>query len=837
MTAEMKMRPESWQAGGRKESNKADCSASDCTTAIPSNAMPYERHIPDAWELPLDLVDMPIWCAWKLVQKPGKPKPDKVPVSAADGLQGSKAWGGKKNPKPEFCTTAEKAIYYANQAKDITGVGIILMPGFGLIGGDLDGCCNSGTGAPTEQARRIIEAADTYTEVSPGLEGYRFIARGTFGGHTGNNRAEGVEFYEDGRFLTITGYHVEGTPHAIEERDLSELGAEYFDKASSDTKAGEVEPETGGGRGLEAFELPPHVRGWITDGVEQGTRSDRIFQCAKDLVRAGATEAEAVAILANPEHGISDKPLQERGGDIQGARQWVQRYAVAPARRDVEAEPDEFDDETGSTEAAGWPEPVGLDVDPPPPLPVEQWPAMLSDYAKAAAASTETPVELPAMLALSVVSSAVQRVLTVEVKPGYQEPCNIFTAVAMPPATRKSAEFKRAVSPLVEWEKRQRDRVEAEAARALAKREVLEARAKELRKKAAKAESDAEAESLAEQVAELEAELPEVPQPPRVWTSDVTTEHLATMMERQQQAMAVLSAEGGIFETMAGRYNQGVANIDLYLQGHAGDAVRVDRGSKPAVLLDNPRLTLGLAVQPDVLSSLSTKPGFRGRGLLGRVLFVLPQSQLGQRSGDGEPMSPFIEASYTQSVEALLEHGQADTETGGSVLRLSESAREAWRQFYRQVEAQLADGGRFEHCRDWAGKLPGAVARIAGLFHAAKYPQNPLQAAISADDMEAAISTGWALSEHALHAYGLMGADPDVEAARRLLRWIIRHGLERFTVRQAHQDHKSVFRRVDDVKPPLAVLVERGYLREVPPEKGKPGRPSPAYDVNPAAHG
>lgn len=183
---------------------------------------PYARQIPESWEIPEELHGLPIWCCWRLVQKPGDKKPDKVPVSPL--TDASSGW----NNATGFCTTLDRAIGYANEHKHLNGVAVVLRQEHGLAGGDLDSCMDAETGVLTDKAQAIISEADTYTEISPGLCGLRFIARGSFGGHTGNDRANGVEFYEDNRFLTITGNQLPGTPFAIEQRDLTALGEKYF---------------------------------------------------------------------------------------------------------------------------------------------------------------------------------------------------------------------------------------------------------------------------------------------------------------------------------------------------------------------------------------------------------------------------------------------------------------------------------------------------------------------------------------------------------------------------------------------------------------------------------
>ncbi|MEX0624566.1 DUF3987 domain-containing protein [Saccharospirillum sp.] len=484
---------------------------------------------------------------------------------------------------------------------------------------------------------------------------------------------------------------------------------------------------------------------------------------------------------------------------------------------------------------AEWPEVVALDVEPPRTVPVDEWPHVIGDYALALSTETETPAELPALLLLGTLSAAAQRLADVQVKPGYREPINVYTAVALPPATRKSGVFKRATKPLIKWEADQREKVEAERKAAESRLKTHKERVSNLRKQAAKAKGDTEADALADQVAELEANEPQIPRHPRLFTSDVTTEHLATMMNDHGGVMAGMSPEGGIFETMAGRYNQGTPNIDLYLMAHAGDAVRVDRGSKAAVILDNPRLSMALAVQPDVLDAMSTKPGFKGRGLLGRFLYALPPSNLGSRTGNGKPADPLIEQAYQDRILELIDAAQQTEQP--ETLYLSDEARGIWQSFWHSVEHELGAYGLFEHCTDWAGKLPGAVARIAALFHFASYGAAGIKRQVSAKDMQAAVNTGNALASHALAVFGLMGADPDIESAKVIARWFKRHSLTEFTARDAHKNHKSRFVHAQDIERPLEVLAERGYIRLMAQPENQPGRPSRRFAVNPKALG
>lgn len=127
----------------------------------------------------------------------------------------------------------------------------------------------------------------------------------------------------------------------------------------------------------------------------------------------------------------------------------------------------------------------------------------------------------------------------------------------------------------------------------------------------------------------MTAEAITVPPLPRLIADDVTSEQAASLLADQGGKLAVLSPGGGIFATLAGRYS-GAPNLEVFLKGHAGDMLRVDRRSRPAEHVDWPALTRGLAVQPEVLRDIAQMPGFRGKGLLARILFAVPENTVGR---------------------------------------------------------------------------------------------------------------------------------------------------------------------------------------------------------------
>lgn len=495
-----------------------------------------------------------------------------------------------------------------------------------------------------------------------------------------------------------------------------------------------------------------------------------------------------------------------------------------------------FDLTTEDITGPVWDEPVPLKSRPPlPPFPVDALPPWLGNMVRGVAEETQTPADLAGCLALAVIATAAGGRVKVCVRGHWREPVNVYTAVALDPGNRKSAVFDLMVRPLLAAEKALIElsgpiRAEAETTIRLAKSAADKAAGR-----AAGAEPDqrdtltAEAVQLAQAVDEMS-----VPAVPQLVADDVTPENIGTLLDQQGGRISCLSAEGELFDIIAGRYS-GKPNMGMFLKGHAGDMIRVNRQGREAQHIDAPAVTIGLAVQPEVLDALSRIDGADGRGLLARFLYSKPVSLVGRRNLSPDLLDEQVAATYARKLSGLT-LALSDW-TDPALLQLTPEADAVLLAFQKVTESRLGPDGSYAPIVKWASKRDGAVARIAGLLHLATHPEDGWHKPIDAATMAAATTLGDYFTAHALDVFDTMSADPAHDAALTALAQLVTGSLAQFTKRELFRMlRRADFPAIGDLDPALTLLEEHGWIRQVPPppRTGRGGRPpSPRYETHP----
>ncbi len=806
----------------------------------------------DYRSVPTDLRKRTQWVAWKYIPKADGKKPIKMPICPATGAEASVS-------NPATWGTFDVAQRRCQRDR-LAGVGYVFTGSDPFFGYDLDDCIDQ-EGRLAMPSWEIIERFATYAEVSPSGRGVKGFGRGKLLAGGGHSPKDGnVELYDHGRFFCITGRHLKGTPLTLEDCQL------YLDEFYRQHFADKLQaPQRKNGQDKAAFTFTEDAAAAIKalgklsparcddyDGwLQVGMALSQLGDVGLDLWEEWSKQSSEYEEGACARKWATFKPGAgtRLGSLIEWAKMDTPQPEPAAAEEATTAEEPppytEADVPADELRPTGeWLPPSAFFTADLPPFPTEALPSWVRDEVEALAEATQTPVDLPAMASLAVLAVACQGKVVCNVRPGWTEPVNIYGVTALPSGSRKSNVMSTLAAPIEAHERGEAERLLPDVARGESLYKTSKARLEQLQTQAARAKAD-EADRLAEEAALAAVEFAglKVPSLPRLLADDVTPEKMASLLVANGGRMAVLSPEADLFDLMSGRYgNQ--PNFGVFLKGHSGDNLRVDRIGRAPEFVRNPAITLGLAVQPDVLRGLVATPSLRGRGLLARFLYAWPVSNMGRRTVEPTPVDPAITMTYERAMAALLALPRGLDEDGTPaphVLKPDTGAYAALMDFATWVEPELAESGQLSTLADWGGKLVGQVVRVAALHHMAMhcYSGEPWVILVEERSARAAIKIGRYLIAHAQAAFAEMGSDPEVEGAQRVLRWTQQADVMTFTKRDAFNGTRGRFKRVEALEPVLSLLVEHGYIREqAPTQTGRPGRkPSPIYDVNPLWRG
>jgi len=477
-----------------------------------------------------------------------------------------------------------------------------------------------------------------------------------------------------------------------------------------------------------------------------------------------------------------------------------------------------------------WEPPIPFTQHTLPTFPVDAFPPAIRDYVQAVAETTQTPVDMAATAALAVLALCQQGKYRIKGKDDWIEPLNLFTVIVAEPSERKSAVISHMTGAVHRYEAEYNKQHSGAVERSRMEKRILEKQQRNLEEMVIKGKAQMEdLQDVAMQLANFREVMPM-----RLYVDDVTTEKLTSVLAENNGTAAVVSAEGGIFDMLAGIYTKNV-NIDVFLKAHSGDDIRVDRIGRSSESIFHPTLTVLLAVQPSVLSGMMSNGVFRGRGLTARFMYCMPQSRVGDRKYRTQPIPDEVSRCYEVLIRNLL---QEETPQAPELVRLSPAADKLLEDFACDVETKLKN--EYSDIPDWAGKLVGAVLRISGLLcraanaHCSDFLDLSDSLVVDEATMAGAIAVGRYFMEHARAAYSLMGADDLVKQSQYTLDAIVKNALTEFTRRDIMRMCRS-FKKVEQVQPVLNHLADLGYvaLKETGQAFGK-GRPAnPTYLVNP----
>jgi len=468
-----------------------------------------------------------------------------------------------------------------------------------------------------------------------------------------------------------------------------------------------------------------------------------------------------------------------------------------------------------------WPDLIPLgEARDRPEFPTHVFPDWIADQVAQAGVEMQIAPDLPAQAAITALSIVCSKRLRIQVDGPWFERANIYLVTAMDSSDGKSPAIAMMIGPVEEIQS------------AMIERSVLDIQKNDiLRRSLLKEQQSLINKGETSQALALTDELDKHPEivEPRLIVDDVTPEKLGEMMAEQGGRIAIVSTEGGVFRMMAGGYKDS-SDLDVYLKGWSGDTYSSDRISRTTGVVRQPAVTMGLAVQPSVISALADHPEFHGRGLIARIMFSMPPTKKGKR--DKLRDSTYSIDVHDEYAKRLTDFARPFMECDEQrTMMLSPAARRRFKVMQQDHEDRMARGGDLEYLGEWIAKCQSSVARLAGLLQAVS---GDTTNTIDVDRLEKAIEVGDYWIAHMKIAADLWGADPVITGARKIMEWVEQSGIERFSVRDAYGSNRRLFPKAHAVVDPLNLLTERGWLR---PEfdgelvVGRRGSESPMFTV------
>lgn len=457
----------------------------------------------------------------------------------------------------------------------------------------------------------------------------------------------------------------------------------------------------------------------------------------------------------------------------------------------------------------------------PVPFPLYALPQVIRDMTSLISETVQVAPEMPASVALAVLSLCLQGKAKISFSSFYNEELNLYVMISAAPGERKTPVYKALTSPIYAFMTDYNNNHHDEIMEYIHERRILE---NQLERAITKEESIAKVNEIQHKLDSLTPKLPL-----KLITSDTTAESLVDNMAANGDRMAIMSDEGGQFSVMSGMYSKsGASNLNIYLSGYDGTPTQVDRKCG-STSLEHPLLTIGICVQPKVLNDVLNNNDFTGKGLVQRFLITQPMSMVGHRSLIVDELAEGIRIreSYRKLIYRLLSF-QPDN----PILDIYSDAAEIFRSFSETIEMQMADGGMLEYHRDYFGKLPGKILRIAGLLH---YADENHKLCVSGETMQNAIEIAKYYGQQYLAAVGADNYDSTAKVfIQKILQKARRDSITRISLRDIKRTVGKNFSQ-EQIVNAIEQLMQNDYLRLVSPAEDtrRSNNRKEIYDINP----
>lgn len=182
---------------------------------------------------------------------------------------------------------------------------------------------------------------------------------------------------------------------------------------------------------------------------------------------------------------------------------------------------------------------------------------MLGDYARAISESLQVSEDMAAVAVLGVISLSAMGNFYIEPKTDWVEPLNLYILITARPSERKTPVLKEVSAPVYEYVKEENQRRRPLYDRYLMQKKILENKVSNLISTASKVSKEKKPAASMFDVFDAQQELSDLEEVTllKLIVDDITPEAMVKVMKENDEKIAMVTAEGGVFGMLAGRYS------------------------------------------------------------------------------------------------------------------------------------------------------------------------------------------------------------------------------------------------------------------------------------------
>lgn len=811
----------------------ATCNVSLLTSCLRAEFLKNQDNIPE------ELKVLKIWLVWKLTEiNSTTGKFNKIPVYPRTRRQRHDTQGSEADIA--HLGTYEEALTALKADNSLAGVGIALLPDFGIVALDVDRCIENNV--LRKDVKQLTN--ETYCEISPSGTGVRAFWCGV--ASNGKNHKTGYELFHTKGFVTVTGNQVDNNysffcPAPIDQLD-SDMQAKLEDlsRHPNKTKKSGVQKELNGGiekdsdeeRLRAAAENDPRLQAIINAGLYERDmgRGKHSIQCPFEDQHSdyGRESSDGDTVYFQPHtKGYTEGWIHcfHTHGNDQG-KYWSEiGYDILT---------EGFD----NLDSEEWlpSQPLPEDLPPVPKFDSSMLPDSLRAYIEDIAERMQINPDIPAIGLITAISAAIGR--RVQIKPKQSDNWtvvpNVWGVVVAPPGYLKSPALTEIMKPLNRIEGRAYQEYEAKRKEWMKEKERID-----VINSAIKSKYTAELKkSLNARPPEIES-VPDEPIQKRYCVNNFSQEALGEVLMGNPNGVLVFNDElYGLLKMTEKRGNEGL--LDFFLSGWNGDSPftfdRIGRGLSRRI--ESVCIAMLGGIQPGRLKEYIAAVHHSTQcdsGLLQRFqLTVWPDFNEEWRLVDREPnreAEEKVDHIFSRIVEGnvfenLTEAASAIDET--DLRRFNPEAQEVFFTWLEQLELLVRGKSLTAVMASHLSKYRSLVPSLALIFAIA----DNVNGDIPKTYVDLAIRWAEYLQAHAERVYS-SGISHDIQYARALLQKID-EGKVADDFKPADVYHKgwSLLDK-DGVSKAVELLCELDYLRRSEKKPCGGGRPSITYRINP----